>query len=191
MSQDESLFKLLNETEWKKVKALQYLQNHPNTSLSELATSLDFSNHTSKKIITDLQSDILAFNLESSFSLHFENNLVTLVSPPHKNIIIWLRHYVRNSIEYKLLEACFLMTHDNIDDFADEYFISPTSVYRVRKKLENILEKYQITISTNLRFEGQEVSTRSFLFEMYFKFLVKIFPSIVRQMLPLKKVLHG
>ena len=84
MSQDESLFKLLNETEWKKVKALQYLQNHPNTSLSELATSLDFSNHTSKKIITDLQSDILAFNLESSFSLHFENNLVTLVSPPHK-----------------------------------------------------------------------------------------------------------
>lgn len=34
MSQDESLFKLLNETEWKKVKALQYLQNHPNTSLS-------------------------------------------------------------------------------------------------------------------------------------------------------------
>lgn len=120
MSQDESLFKLLNETEWKKVKALQYLQNHPNTSLSELATSLDFSNHTSKKIITDLQSDILAFNLESSFSLHFENNLVTLVSPPHKNIIIWLRHYVRNSIEYKLLEACFLMTHDNIDDFADD-----------------------------------------------------------------------
>lgn len=83
------------------------------------------------------------------------------------------------------------MTHDNIDDFADEYFISPTSVYRVRKKLENILEKYQITISTNLRFEGQEVSIRSFLFEMYFKFLVKIFPSIVRQMLPLKKVLHG
>lgn len=176
MSQDESLFKLLNETEWKKVKALQYLQNHPNTSLSELATSLDFSNHTSKKIITDLQSDILAFNLESSFSLHFENNLVTLVSPPHKNIIIWLRHYVRNSIEYKLLEACFLMTHDNIDDFADEYFISPTSVYRVRKKLENILEKYQITISTNLRFEGQEVSIRSFLFEMYFKFFGENLP---------------
>ncbi|MBP1043604.1 helix-turn-helix domain-containing protein [Vagococcus sp. BWB3-3] len=170
----------LSKTEAAKVQLLRYLaSNELSAPVTELAEHFGLSSRTITRHFDDLKKDCLSLSLGDDldfdkkagvFSIHLTG------STPMNFLVDYLRlNYIRNSVEFDILNRLLNRKYDNIQELADELYLSPPNLYRYLYTLEPIIEKFDMSFSfidnpSDLNLIYKERRLRLFTYYFYWNF---------------------
>lgn len=135
--------------------------------ISEMVTNLNMSEFLIIKAINGVIADIETFNI-SELKVILQDKKVSLHISETGSLQILRWHYLQQSIHFKLFHTIFMHTATSLEKFAEEHFISFSKAYLLKTQLEEYLNKYEIKISSELTFIGDEKKIRMLLFNFYF-----------------------
>lgn len=178
----------MNKTDLQKLNMLKHIFILPrNCTLTELATDLAVSTRTVNRYLTELQEDCrLLFSVEE-FNLSKSDGLIhyQVAADLGEHHILDHLHvtYTQASTEFQLMHMLLMKNYTTVNALADEFFLSPSSLYRLLYKLEAVIEKFDMTFSfadqhagINLNYE--EKNLRMFSYYFYWSTLKGLKPDI-------------
>lgn len=161
--------KFISKTDSTKLDIFIKLINRNGRSIDELARIMDILPNTVYRGISELSSDFSSHDIPISIEKRNGQNYYLIGSEES-----YLKYY--SSLNYfygkksTLFELCSLVITNSLTltQICQELYISPAQVYRMIKKINIIIEEYQIKIEFNseskLDFVGNELNIRIFLF---------------------------
>lgn len=156
--------KLLKRNELRQLELVEYLSNHYDwVQISDVAEALDYSERTLKEDIAYLKDSYNYLSIESSYEG------ISLTFKQHANIKSFYQSTLERSTPFQLLEILIIQEKLDTDQILETLSISLSTLYRLIKKINNVLEKnFQIKICQNeLEFLGNEADIRYFYY-IYF-----------------------
>lgn len=158
---------LLSTLENRRLEFVKLLANQKDwLILSEAAKVLDCS-------VRVLKNDIQFLNDEFYKELTIQTSIngVRIKFEYMKGPKSFAQQLLHNSDSYQLLETIFFNEHQSLTDIAEKLFISPATIYRMVKQINEILsEDYGFYIETNpCRIIGDEEKIRYFFYCYFFE----------------------
>lgn len=182
----------LSKTEASKVQLLRYLAlNNLSAPVDAIAEHFHVSNRTISRRFNDLKKDCQHLFLEEDLIFAKKNgNLVIQLegSVPLNYIVDYLRlTYIRNSVEFDILNRLLTRRYDSIQELADELFLSPPNLYRYLYTLEPLIKKFDMSFSfidnpSDLNLIYKERRLRLFTYYFYWNFYkgLEVPPALVK-----------
>ncbi|WP_430535247.1 helix-turn-helix domain containing protein [Listeria rocourtiae] len=148
----------------RQIKVLQkiYDAKFPIT-VDEIAEDLDISKRTLSRDIKDIEhsfpeQEVLELNTVYGYSIshsHYVDDLIVRISEESPLLLI--------------VNGVFQGEFKSIDEWADELFISTSTLNRYLSYLKNILKEFKLELSlTPIAFIGEEVNIRHFFFNFFY-----------------------
>lgn len=148
----------------RQIKVLQkiYDAKFPIT-VDEIAEDLDISKRTLSRDIKDIEhsfpeQEILELNTVYGYSIshsHYVDDLIVRVSEESPLLLI--------------VNGVFQGESKSIDEWADELFLSTSTLHRYLTYLKNLLKEFKLELSlTPIAFLGEEVNIRHFFFNFFY-----------------------
>lgn len=167
----------MNKTDKQKLLLLKYIFRTETAYTSEdLANYLTVSTKTAIRYFKELQEDCLAIFSRDQFFLDKQDWTIRLTMAPNlsPHFVIDRLHvmYTERSIEYRIIDSLLLKKYENVNQLADELFISPSTLYRILYKLEPFVQSFGMNFSffdkeSSLNFEYEEKNLRLFAYFFY------------------------
>ncbi|MBC2115326.1 helix-turn-helix domain-containing protein [Listeria booriae] len=148
----------------RQIKVLQkiYDAKFPIT-VDEIAEDLDISKRTLSRDIKDIEhsfpeQEVLELNTVYGYSIdhsHYVDDLIARISEESPLLLI--------------VNGIFQEEFKSIDEWADELFISTSTLHRYLTHLKNILKEFKLELSlTPIAILGKEVNIRHFFFNFFY-----------------------
>ena len=133
-------------------------------TLKELSEELRCSIRILKHDFSTLKSTYNDFTIESSYKGY------RLVFQKNKGLKTLYNNILEHSISFRLLETIFLNEEKSIFDLADEFFISPSTLYRVVHHINEVSKAYNFQVETSpMRIVGSEKDIRFFFYQYFYE----------------------
>jgi AraC-like DNA-binding protein len=134
-------------------------------SLSELATQSDYSLRILKDDIAELKATYEQFSIQTS------HEGIRLTFHPNHGIQSIYQKILLESELFALLQLLLLNDSLSTEDLAEKLFISPSTLRRMIKRVNNYLAyTYSLKIQSNpYRLEGDEKTIRYLYYQLYFE----------------------
>jgi len=155
---------LLKTNELRQLELIEYLYDRCNwTPLAEIAEALNYSERTLKTDISTLKSSLDSLIIDSS-SLG-----IRLIFKQNSNLKSFYQMIFEQSTTFNLLEYLITRENMNTDDILDALSISLSTLYRLIKEINYVLDKnFHIQINqTDYQLLGTEKDIRYFYY-VYF-----------------------
>lgn len=136
---------LLSTQDKRHLIILETLYKKNDISYKELAELLNASINTVVQDIKIINKQITPFHI----SFHPQEKTLSLKKPTNASIDFIYSNILKNSLEFKILELIFFEEFSFLEDYADTLFISLSTLKRVITKMNKILQKKEIQITTN------------------------------------------
>lgn len=149
---------LLEKEDRQKLQLLRLLDRQPNQKvrIKEIQEMLGYSYYLVKNTILEIEKDILELDLSNYFAIEITETYVNLYEKMNANTTLFLHHYLRGSIQVKILTELFFKEHFSISQFAEEHFSSYAFVYKRFLQLKQNLKDEGIKIDRRNRIVGEE-----------------------------------
>lgn len=156
---------LLQQNERRKLRLAEILVRKGSwVKLNELAEELECSERILKYDIKTFKDNLTDFTIESS---HRGIRLLFKQNKGFKNIY---ENIYKTSYPFQLLELLFFDETLSIDEIAERFFISPSTLYRVIHHTNKVISKYDFQIETNpCKIIGNEENIRWFYYQFFFE----------------------
>lgn len=160
---------LLNKEYQHRMAILNHLELTPlqTTSIQEVCDSLSLSSFIVKKSIKQIIEDLNEHHI-TGIQIKLDSKKISLNSDGTDSILTLQRIYLKDSNLFLLLDGIFKEKEFSLEQFSANQYLSLSAAYLLRNELEVILNKYSISIDSDLQLSGLESDIRLFLFEVYF-----------------------
>lgn len=143
---------LLNNKNHKKLVLLNYLAKHPlNNNLKDISIKLNLSIMSTKRIILDLNNDLVTHFSEDIY-INMNINSVSLVNSNSNYSSIDLiellsMFYLKDSISFQILHLFFINNNTTVSQISTELFISRSFCYKTIDELAEPLKGWHIELN--------------------------------------------
>lgn len=143
---------LLNNKNYKKLVLLNYLAKHPlNNNLKDISIKLNLSIMSTKRIILDLNNDLVTHFSEDIY-INMNINSVSLVNSNSNYSSIDLiellsMFYLKDSISFQILHLFFINNNTTVSQISTELFISRSFCYKTIDELAEPLKGWHIELN--------------------------------------------
>jgi hypothetical protein len=161
----------LDKVSRRKLALLRYLEDRTlfTVSKDQAVNDLTLSDFLLGKIIDELNADFVNYELNEGTSIIYDKNDIKLLENRNALSKDVEAIYIKNSIQFLLLEQFFWESCESITAFAREQFISHTLAYKEFRKLKQTLSALEIEISKDFKLIGNENSIRNFIGFLWLK----------------------
>ncbi|MHC9537434.1 helix-turn-helix domain-containing protein [Dellaglioa sp. BT-FLS60] len=162
---------IFNKDDIRKLQLFSFLESSyaQTATIKEIKTALEWSTFITTTAATELEKDIAEYDLESYYTIIFENKAISLQKSGRDSINHLIYVYATNSANFKLLNN-ILMTdanHFDIDAFAESIFLSTSKTYRIKYALDDALTDLGLSIDSDFKMAGPEEKIRMFYYQIY------------------------
>ncbi|MGQ2285383.1 helix-turn-helix domain-containing protein [Leuconostoc pseudomesenteroides] len=162
------LLELLNKNDASKISVLMTLENHPeNTFISQLMAELDLSEYQVRMAIESLIVDVNRLGLKVPlFEIKIlENKTIRYTRKSPLSGLNYLQYIYSMESNFHPFFNNFLLERSTSQvNFLNENFFSKTLFFRLRKKFDKTLQKFNISMTSKVELLGKEHDIRSFLY---------------------------
>ena len=158
------MINLLSKVDQRRLNLVGFLHNYDGfVKYSTLTESLGVSDRIIRDDLHNLKQ------LNHIFDIQLLPELVKLRFHKNTGYESITRYFMDNNLSFKIIEALFFHENIDIDELAEELYISTSTLYRRFQSIENSIKKqYNILIQTNpCRFIGEEKDIRTFFFTFF------------------------
>lgn len=182
----------LSKTEASKVQLLRYLAlNNLSAPVDDIAEHFHVSNRTISRRFNDLKKDCQQVFLEEDLQFTKKNGNFSIQlegEVPLNYVVDYLRlTYIRQSVEFDILNRLLTHKYESIQELADELFLSPPNLYRYLYTLEPLIKKFDMSFlfidnPSDLNLIYTERRLRLFTYYFYWNFYKGLeIPEALRQ----------
>lgn len=160
------LIELIEKNEQKKIQFLYYLDQKPNQKIknSDIQDKLQISYYLFKNLTKEIAQDLDRFELSDFFNIEVTETDTTLFENHNTNTSVFMEHYLKNSYQVKILMKVMIEHHSfNLEDFAEDNFVSKAFMYKRFVMLRKTLKSWGITLNNNGELTGDELAIRLLL----------------------------
>ena len=161
---------MLDKKEQEKVTLLTELANSDEMILpvSELMDRLDWSKYKVLENARALNGDIQVVMATTDDTLLISDDSKTIYLDDRYlgNVDGIISYYIKNSVYWQFTLDVLNETMKSYEHFALQHAISAGTVSNIKQTLNERLAKYNLTITPNYHFEGNEMYLRSMLFHI-------------------------
>ena len=161
---------MLDKKEQEKVTLLTELANSDEMILpvSELMDRLDWSKYKVLENARALNGDIQVVMATTDDTLLISDDSKTIYLDDRYlgNVDGIISYYIKNSVYWQFTLDVLNETMKSYEHFALQHAISAGTVSNIKQTLNERLVKYNLTITPNYHFEGNEMYLRSMLFHI-------------------------
>lgn len=136
---------LLSTQDKRQLLILETLYKHRDISYRDLAEFLKVSVNTTIEDIKKINKYIAPFHI----SFEAQEKSLILKKPSTISIDFIYSRFLKNSLEFSILELIFFEKYKLLEEYADALFISLSTLKRVINKMNKTLQKKEIQITTN------------------------------------------
>lgn len=160
--------KFLDVNVCRKVDILTLLNNKEKVSLDELAQYLQVARGTAAQAIETIQADFSDWGIVAPVIVK-ERNTIYFNAKENFSLHRILLNYLSQSVQYQAMIELFNKGEIRLKDFAEEHFLSYNSLYKKMLALNETLQQFDLTFSTNSRgqLHGSEHQIRFFYTEFF------------------------
>ncbi|ALS36025.1 hypothetical protein ABID30_000702 [Enterococcus rotai] len=141
-------------------------------SISDFTNKLSKDRRTIIKNLKSLVNDSKQLECEKYISIVLnDDNTLTVTVAQDFDINYFLLYYLEKSILFNLCLEIYNSTFFDLHSFATKYFYSYSTVYRQTKKLNQILQQYNLSLDlkTSNSIVGKEQNIRFFYFTLFWE----------------------
>ncbi|WP_088810154.1 MULTISPECIES: helix-turn-helix domain-containing protein [Listeria] len=133
--------------------------------LEDLAEQLDCSKRTLNNDIAAIQNDLM-----DEWTLFTSRKLgIQIQTPENAHVDKLYQYFMQRSLSIKLLLGCFYTQNWTVEEWADELFTSPSSLYRLIHRIRKKMEIYGVELNINpVYITGNEAQVRYFFSQLYY-----------------------
>lgn len=164
MDWEREMKHILNKQSSRQLALLELLWKNDWLTISEIVKKIGGVEKTIRTDIKQLNEIIEPLKIETSLKYGVFLNKDLGIS---KSYLYSL--FLQKSIECKMLETIFIDPMITKGDLCDQLFISETQLNRLHTKLNILLKKYDVQISNNMRFVGNERNIRKFFSSLFYE----------------------
>lgn len=159
------MINLLSSSNQRRLQFLEVLSQQTDwITLVEISRILDCSERILKHDMVVLKENYTDFSIITS------QQGLKIVFQQEKGLRSIYSNLLESSVNHQLLEALFLYEKYTLDDIQNKFFISLSTVYRMVKMMNNILEPYSFKIETTpFHIGGDEESIRYFYYQYFYE----------------------
>lgn len=159
----------LDKAERRKLELFRYLEKSSSQeNLKEtIVKDLKISDFLLNKIIEELHLDLDKYGLINQFNIQSDNNFVKLTTYDNFTSNQLKLCFVKDSLAFSLFIELFLERFNSVNDYADNNFISYSTVYKKLKEMRNFFKKIDFTITKDFKLRGDEKKIRLFLLHLF------------------------
>lgn len=177
----------LDKVERRKLELFRYLEKSPSQKdLREIIVGdLNISDFLLNKIIEELHLDLDKYGLTNKFNIQSDNTFVELTTYDNFTSNQLKLYFVKDSLAFSLFIELFLERFNSVNDYADNNFISYSSVYKKLKEMRNFFKKIDFTITKDFKLRGDEKKIRLFLLHLFIELNGQnydIYPDEIKEM---------
>lgn len=155
-----------------RLKLLFYLDAHASVPLlqSKVMEDLKMNRYELESCIKDVQEDLEEFELTEQFIVEtgVKPKIVKYTRKTFANISCLISCYASKSKLTPLIKAVLMEQVDNMFDLEEVLYASRATAYKIMGKANELLKIYEIEISSNCRFSGNERDIQLFLYRYYY-----------------------
>jgi hypothetical protein len=169
----------ISPSEEKKLEIFKLVCNTHGISLLKLSTLLQIPMKSLQKHIYFLNEDLNQLSIDvtltkNSYHQYFIEIDSTNTQPYYSQLIYY---YLLNSPQYQLVQYLITHNHSSMNQMCLDLHVSQSHMYRLMKKVNQILETFHLSIITNekniIEVAGKEIDIRIFIYS----FLTQSAPS--------------
>lgn len=176
----------LTDLQVKKIAILRFLVLNNNTVLSkDLALEFNVSIKSVNRYCQSLDEDLIVHFDKALFFIDNHLGIITLKGPqkavPSYVLNYLTFYYVRDSINFKIINALLSGRFKNVVDLADSLYLTPASLYAHLYQLDPILKEFDLSFNwekqvSGLNFVYDEKKIRYFAYLFYWKYYKGLIP---------------
>jgi hypothetical protein len=161
----------LEKADIRKLDLLRYLENSTSyQALREvIIKDLDVTEFLLNKMIEEINLDFEKYDLVNNFKLEASNLVVKLLKNkkcPSNQLEICL---VKDSLTFSLIAALFFEEFISINHYAENNFLSYSTVYNKLSDIRAFISKFGFTVTKKNKIKGNESNIRLFFSYIFFK----------------------
>lgn len=155
------------------------LQNNKKITIKELAEKLDISKRTIRKDLKELQNYLAQENIaliikpSAGVWLEIDNKNLNSLQNKFLNIFKENKQFGPERRQYHILKKIIEKNNYTVNKLAKNLCVSNATIYKDLKKIESLLNKYNLKLiknNNNLKIEGKEKDWRKFTAELLVSF---------------------
>lgn len=160
---------LLEKDDLQKLQLLTFLERQPNQKvrIKEIQEALDCSYYLVRNSIFEIEKDIDNLYLSDYFMIEITDTDIAFHEKMNTNTTLFLQHYLRESIQVKILTELFFKENFSISQFAEDHFSSYAFVYKRYLHLKQSLKHLGIEIDRRNHLVGEEHSIWLFFCHLF------------------------
>lgn len=155
-----------------RLRLLFYLDAHASVPLlqANVMEELKMNRYELESCIKDVQADVKEFDLADQFVIEtgVKPKTVKYTRKTFANISCLISCYASQSKLTPLIKAVLMEQVENTFDLEDVLYASRATVYKIMAKANELLEIFEIEISSSCQFVGKERDIQSFLYGYYY-----------------------
>ncbi|MGL5685583.1 MAG: helix-turn-helix domain-containing protein, partial [Vagococcus fluvialis] len=161
----------LEKADIRKLELLRYLENSTSYQASRevIIKDLDVTEFLLNKMIEEINLDFEKYDLVNNFKLEASNLVVKLLKNKKcasNQLEICL---VKDSLTFSLIVALFFEEFISINHYAENNFLSYSTVYNKLSDIRAFISKFGFTVIKNNKIKGNESNIRLFFSYIFFK----------------------
>jgi hypothetical protein len=161
----------LEKADIRKLELLRYLENSTShQALREvIITDLDITEFLLNKMVEELNLDFEKYDLDNNFKLEASSLGIKLLKNkkcPSNQLEICL---VKDSLTFSLIVALFFEEFISINHYAENNFLSYSTVYNKLSDIRTFISKFDFTITKKNKIRGNERNIRLFFSYIFSK----------------------
>lgn len=154
----------LEKADIRKLEVLHYLENSPSQCAFRevIIKELSITEFLLNKVIEELNLDFQKYNLGTDFKLEVSSSEIKLFrssSYPSSQLELNL---IKDSLTFSLVISLFFEEFISINNYAENNFLSYSTVYNKLSDIRCFFEKYDFTITKKNKIKGNETNIRLF-----------------------------
>lgn len=162
---------LLDKSAKRKLDFVRILETASDFSVSkiELQEIMGISEFICNQIVEELLLDFEEYNLNEYFNIKISGAEIVLFESHQANSELLLEILVKHSLKFNLLLDIYMNDDLNINEFAEDNFISLSTMYKMVKELKSYMAQFGIEITKKFDLIGPEESIRYFFYNLFNK----------------------
>lgn len=160
---------LLDKSAKRKLDFVRILEIASDFSVAkiELQEMMGISEFICNQIIEELLLDFEEYNLSDYFNLMISGSDIVLFESHQANSELLLEMLVKNSLKFNLLLDIYMNDELNMNEFAEDNFISLSTMYKMVKELKQFMSEFDIEITKKFDLIGPEENIRYFFYHLF------------------------
>ncbi|EIA20113.1 helix-turn-helix domain-containing protein [Listeria fleischmannii] len=157
---------LLEKTTRRRMELLEILSaDNRWYKLEDLAEKLDCSKRTLNNDIAVIQGDLM----EGWLLITSRKLGIQMQTPDNAHVDKLYQYFMQHSMSIKLLLGTFYSQNRTVEEWADELFTSPSSLYRLIHRIRKKMAVYGVTLNINpVYVTGKESQVRYFFSQLFY-----------------------